>query len=282
MRYSMISALQDCLAMPISQRALLACLMIGFANGYISAFIVLRRSALRVGTISHGLLPGIALAVMLFGLSQWSVLVGAVAAGLFVGLGSLLLSQRSRVNQDTALGILYTAGFAGGLIIISRLGIRQKLDEWLFGGLMGMSDADLWIAFAISTLAVLVLTAYQRSILLMLFEPNIAASVGIPVKSLNYTLFSVVILTLVSSLQAVGCILSIGLLVAPAATIALFSKDASKLFLGGGILGAVGACSGFILSYYLDWPAGSAIVFLLGTVFLIGFIVPSNLFRSRN
>ncbi|MCB1096939.1 MAG: metal ABC transporter permease [Verrucomicrobiae bacterium] len=268
--------------MPISQRALLACLMIGFANGYISAFIVLRRSALRVGTISHGLLPGIALAVMLFGLSQWSVLVGAVAAGLFVGLGSLLLSQRSRVDQDTALGILYTAGFAGGLIIISRLGIRQKLDEWLFGGLMGMSDADLWIAFAISTLAVLVLTAYQRSILLMLFEPNIAASVGIPVKSLTYTLFSVVILTLVSSLQAVGCILSIGLLVAPAATIALFSKDASKLFLGGGILGAVGACSGFILSYYLDWPAGSAIVFLLGTVFLIGFIVPSNLFRSRN
>ncbi|MEZ5326943.1 MAG: metal ABC transporter permease [Verrucomicrobiales bacterium] len=268
----MISALQDCLAMPISQRALLACLMIGFANGYISAFIVLRRSALRVGTISHGLLPGIALAVMLFGLSQWSVLVGAVAAGLFVGLGSLFLSQRSRVDQDTALGILYTAGFAGGLILISRLGIRQKLDEWLFGGLLGMADADLWIAFAISTLAVLVLTAYQRSILLMLFEPNIAASVGVPVRGLNYALFGVVILTLVSSLQAVGCILSVGLLVAPAATVALFSNDASKLFLGGGILGAVGSCAGFILAYQLDWPAGSTIVFLLGGIFLTAYI----------
>ena len=111
--------------MPICQRALLACLMIGFANGYISAFIVLKRSALRVGTISHGLLPGIALAVMIFGLSQWSVLAGAIAAGLFVGLGSLFLSQRSRVDQDTALGILYTAGFAGGLILIAKLGIQS-------------------------------------------------------------------------------------------------------------------------------------------------------------
>jgi manganese transport system permease protein len=268
----MIEAIQECLTMPICQRALLACLMIGFANGYISAFIVLKRSALRVGTISHGLLPGIALAVMIFGLSQWSVLAGAIAAGLFVGLGSLFLSQRSRVDQDTALGILYTAGFAGGLILIAKLGIRQKLDEWLFGGLLGMADADLWIAFIISAIAVIVLTAYQRSILLMLFEPNIAASVGVPVRALNYVLFGVTILALVSSLQAVGCILSVGLLVSPAATVALFSKDASKLFLGGGLVGALGSCLGFILAYRLDWPAGSTIVFLLGSLFLIGYL----------
>lgn len=279
----MISALHDCLTLPITQRALLACLMIGFANGYVSAFVVLRRSALRVGTISHGLLPGIAAAVFLLGLSQWSVLAGAATAGLFVGLGALFLAQRSRIDQDTALGILYTAGFAGGLILIAKIGIRQKLDEWLFGGLLGMTDADLWIAFAISAAAVLTLTAFRRAITLTLFEPNVAASLGVPVKALNYALFGIVILALVSSLQAVGCILSVGLLVAPAATVALFAKDSATLFAGGGLLGAAGSCGGFVLAYHFDWPAGSTIILLLGTVFLGAYLVSRalNAFRAK-
>ncbi len=259
--------------MPITQRALLACLLIGFANGYVSAFVVLKKSALKVGTISHGLLPGIALGVFLLGLGQWSVLGGAIAAALFMGLGSLFVSRTSRIDQDTVLGIFYTAGFAGGLLIISHHGTRQKLDEWLFGGLLGMADSDLWIAFGISTVAILVLTAWQRSILLLLFEPDVAASLGVPVRALHYALLGVVILVLVSSLQAVGCILSVGLLVAPAATVSMFSDKAATLFFGGGIIGAAGSCIAFLLAYQFDWAAGSTIVLFLGVLFLLSYLL---------
>ena len=267
-----MNAITACFHDPLLQRAMLACLLIGFANGYVSAYVVLKKSALKVGTISHGLLPGIAVAVMLVGLSQWSVLLGAMAAALFIGLGSLFMSRTSRLDQDTALGILYTTGFAGGLIIIRKIGIRQKLDEWLFGGLMSLSDSDLWIAFGISVIAILFLTAYQRSILVMLFEPNVAMSVGVPVRWLNYGLFGVVLLVLVSSLQAVGCILSVGLLVAPAATIYMFSDRPAALFYGGGLLGALGSVIAFIIAYQTDWAAGSTIVMFFGALFLMAYI----------
>lgn len=258
---------------PIARRALLACLMIGFANGFVSAFVVLKKSALKIGTLSHALLPGIALAVMLFGLTQWSALGGAIFAAMIIGLGSVFLARTSRLDQDTAQGILYTTAFAGGYILLSRMNIRQKLDEWLFGSIVGMSDSDLWIAFGISAFAVLVLTALQRPLLIYLFEPNIAASLGVPVRFLTYALFAVVILVLISSLQAVGCILSVGLLVAPAATVYLFSNNAKTLFWGGGVIGALGSVSAFFLSYPLGWHISSTIIVVLGALFLIAYIV---------
>ena len=267
-----MTTFSDFLAEPIARRALLACLMIGFANGFVSAFVVLKKSALKIGTLSHALLPGIALAVMLFGLTQWSALGGAIFAALLIGLGSVFLARTSRLDQDTAQGILYTTAFAGGYILLSRMNIRQKLDEWLFGSIVGMSDSDLWIAFGISVFAVLTLTALQRPLLIYLFEPNIAASLGVPVRFLSYALFAVVILVLISSLQAVGCILSVGLLVAPAATVYLFSDNAKTLFWGGGIIGAAGSVIAFFLSYPLGWHISSTIILVLGGFFLISYI----------
>lgn len=257
---------------PIAQRALLACLIIGFANGFVSAFVVLRKSALKVGTLSHALLPGIALAVLVAGLSQWSALAGAVFAALIVGLGSIFLSRTSRLDQDTSMGILYTTAFAGGYLILTQLNVRQKLDEWLFGSIVGMADSDMWIAYGISALAVLSLTALQRPLLIYLFEPNIAASLGVPVRFLNYATFGITILVLISSLQAVGCILSVGLMVAPAATVYLLTNNARTLFWGGGLIGALGSVAAFLLSYPLGWSVSASIIVVLGALFLLAYI----------
>ncbi len=262
----------DFLHESFAQRALLACVLIGFANGFVSGFVVLRKSALQIGTLSHSLFPGIALCVLLFGLHDWSVLVGSVFAALIVGLGSLLVARTSRVDRDTAMGVLYTTAFAIGIIIIRNMGMSQKLDEWIFGSIVGMADADLWIAFGISLLAVLLLTALQRPLLIYLFEPNVAASLGVPVKFLNYALFSIVILVLVSSLQAVGCILSVGLLVAPAATVYLLTDNAKTLFWGGGLIGALGSVLAFFLAYPLGWNISSSIIVVLGSLFLLAYI----------
>ncbi len=269
---SAVPSLADFLSEPIAQRALLACVMIGFANGFVSAFVVLRRSALTVGTLSHSLLPGIALVVLIAGVTNWSLLAGSVFAALFVGLGSVFLSRTSRLDQDTSMGILYTTGFAGGLIILQRLNLRQKLDEWLFGSIVGMADTDLWIAFGISLVAVLTLVILQRPLLIYMFEPNVAASLGVPVRLLNYATFGVVILVLVSSLQAVGCILSVGLLITPAATVYLLTNEARWLFIGGGILGAAGSVLAFLLQYPLGWSVSGAIVLVQGVFFLTAYV----------
>lgn len=267
-----MSSFTDFLAEPIAKRALLACALLGFSNGFMSAYVVLRKSALKMGTLSHGLLPGIALAVLFVGLTAWSALAGAIVAALFIGLGSIFVSRTSRLDQDTALSILYTTAFAGGLILLQFVATRQKLDEWLFGSIAGMSDADLWIAFGTSLIAVLTLTALQRPLLIYLFEPNVAASLGVPVRLLNYSLFAVTILLLVSSLQAVGCILSVGLMVTPGAAAYLCTDNPRLIFLGGGIIGSLGSVAAFFLSYPLGWSIGSTIVLVLGVVFLAAYL----------
>ena len=257
---------------PLAQRSLWACGVIGFSNGFVSALVVLRRSALQIGTLSCALLPGIALAILLFGLFQLSILLGAVLAGLMVGLGSLFVSRTSRMEHDTALSVLHTTAFALGYIILITLGLQQKVDDWLFGNIMSMGDADLWIAYITGALAVLSITALQRPLLITLFDPRAAATMGIPTRAFNYGIFALIILVLVSSLQAVGAFLTLGLLVAPAATMYLLTDRAAWLFWGGGLIGGLGAVAAFFLSYPLGWHLGATIIVVLGTLFLLAYL----------
>lgn len=257
----------------IYKRALLAAIIIGFTNGYVSAYVVLRKAALKTGSLSHALLPGIAFAILIFGLTPWSAFAGAVVAALIIGLGSLMVSQTSRIDQDTALAVLYTAAFSAGIVLLGYVNAPGELEHWLFGDIRGMSDNDLWTVFIIAAASLLVLTLFQRPIIVMLFEPNVARSLGIPVTIMNYVLFALVILVLISSLQAVGCILALGLLVTPAATMLLFTDSPLRLFWGGGILGTLCSVAALVISYWLDWPTGSSIVLILGTVFVIAFLI---------
>lgn len=257
---------------PLAQRSLWACGVIGFSNGFVSALVVLRRSSLQIGTLSCALLPGIALAILLFGLFQLSILLGAIMAGLMVGLGSLFVSRTSRMDHDTALSVLHTTAFALGYIILVGLGLQQKVDDWLFGNIMSMGNADLWIAYIIGAIAVLSITALKRPLLITLFDARAAATMGIPTRALNYGIFALIILVLVSSLQAVGAFLTLGLLVAPAATMYLLTDRAGWLFWGGGLIGGLGAIAAFFLSYPLGWHLGATIIVVLGGIFLLAYV----------
>ena len=184
-----------------------------------------------------------------------------------------MVSQTSRIDQDTALAVLYTAAFSAGIVLLGYVNAPGELEHWLFGDIRGMSDNDLWTVFIIAAASLLVLTLFQRPIIVMLFEPNVARSLGIPVTIMNYVLFALVILVLISSLQAVGCILALGLLVTPAATMLLFTDSPLRLFWGGGILGTLCSVAALVISYWLDWPTGSSIVLILGAVFVIAFLI---------
>lgn len=260
------------LSEPLAQRSLWACGFIGFTNGFVSALIVLRRSSLQIGTISCALLPGIALAILLFGLIQISILAGAMIAGLMVGLGSLFVSRTSKLDHDTALSIIHTTAFALGYIILIQLGLQQKVDDWLFGNIMSMGNTDLWIAYGTGALAVLGITAFYRPLLLYLFDPRAATAMGLPTRGFSYGIFALIILVLVSSLQAVGAFLTLGLLVAPAATMYLLTDKASTMFWGGGLVGGAGSLAAFFLSYPLGWHLGATIIVVLGFLFLLAYI----------
>ena len=136
----------------------------------------------------------------------------------------------------------------------------------------------------IGSIAVLSITALQRPLLITLFDSRAAATMGIPTRAFNYGIFALIILVLVSSLQAVGSFLTLGLLVAPAATMYLLTDRASWLFWGGGLIGGLGAIAAFFLSYPLGWHLGATIIVVLGAIFLLAYLFSPRygLFRSKS
>ena len=226
------------------QRALLGCALIGFTNGYLSAFIVLRRLALMADALSHSLLPGLAIGLLLFKVTPLSLFTGGLVAALLVALGSEIISRSSRIKEETALAVLYTLAFSAGIVLLSFAHVQVELEHYLFGNVLGLSNSDLWITYSISLVILPTLVAFQRPLLVMLFEPSVAKSQGINVLGLNYLLIVFLVLAMISSLQAVGVILALGLLVAPAATVYLFSDSCPALFWGGGVVGMLAPAAG--------------------------------------
>lgn len=274
MRFQFLTLMfEELLNSPFYQRALAAAAFIGFTNGFFSGFVVLRRNALSVSALSHTMLPGIALAILVTGvLSQWNAFLGALFAALLVGMGSVAVARGKRIAEGTSLAVLYTAAFAGGVAILPKLETRTELEHWLFGDILAVGDVDLWIVFAIGAVILIATNLLMRPLLLTLFEPNVAAAQGVPVRAMQYLVFGLLVLALVSSLQAVGCVLSVGLLVTPAAIVTLLTDKTSALFWGGGIVGCVSSVGAVLLSSPLGIAPGPAIVLLLGILFISAYL----------
>ena len=265
--------LLDIINMPFFRRALVAAALIGFTNGFVSGFVLLRRSALSLGALAHTMLPGIVSVVLITGvLTQVSAFFGALVAALLVGLGSLMVSRGNKIPQGTALAIFYTTAFALGVIMLEYVPTGQDLDSWLFGSILSVGNADLVVFFGIAVITLLSSTLFMRPLLLTLFEPSVAEVQGVPVRAVNYLLFALMIMALMASFQAVGATLSIGLLVIPGAIVAMFTNNTRWLFWGGGLVGSISAVAAVLLSVLLDIPTGPAIVVVLGGLFLLAYI----------
>lgn len=255
------------------QRALLAGVVIGFANGFFSGFVNLKKQSLSVSALSHTMLPGIAISIFVTGqLSQINAFLGAIFAAMMVGLGSVLVSRNSRIPQGTALAVLYTSAFAAGVAALPHLPVQTELEEWLFGNILLVTDADLYTMMGISGLTLICSCLFMRPLLLTLFEPNVASAQGVPTRLMNYLSFTMLIFMLVASLQSVGCALSVGLLVAPAAIMLFYTNNTTALFWGGGIVGASCSLIGILLSVVIDIATGPSILIVLGSIFMLSFL----------
>ena len=156
------SYLLDPFAYTFMQRALLSCALIGFTNGFLGTFVILRKQALQADALSHSLLPGLAVAAMLVGLSPGGLLLGGLLAALFVALGGQLLSRNSRLKDETAVASLYIIAFAIGIVLIRFARVKVDLTHFLFGNILGVANGDLWIAYGTAVLTLATLILLQR------------------------------------------------------------------------------------------------------------------------
>ncbi|MFM8810565.1 MAG: metal ABC transporter permease [Actinomycetota bacterium] len=246
--------------------ALVAGGLVSITCAIAGTFVVLRGLAFVGDALAHGVLPGIALAVLL-GFS--GVLGAAIGAGVMMG-GVGLVQRRLRLSGDTAVGLLFVGMLALGVIITSRSdAFVGDLTRILFGQLLGIDSTD--IAGQVVALVIVASTAFvcRRPFLLLTIDDGLARTSGFSVRLFHNVLLMIVGITVVASFQTVGTLLVLGMLVAPAATGALFARRIESMMLIAAAVGIVSTYVGLLLSYHFDLAAGASIVLVAVAIFAI-------------
>ncbi len=249
------------------QRALVGGILVGVICALVGTYVVLRGLAFVGDALAHAAFPGVVIAYML----KANIYVGAALFTLGTALAIGFVSRRARVSYDTSIGILFAGAFALGVLLMSTIrSYTVDLFSFLFGNVLGISARDLVMVSVLAGVALLTIVFFYKELLLLCFDPTVAEAMGYPVQALNYLLLTLIALTIVISLQAVGIILVVALLVTPSATAYLLTERFFRMMVLGVAL-AVSACViGLYLSYYLNVASGAAIVLVTTCQFFLG------------
>lgn len=250
------------------REAFLVAIMVAIPAGLLSCFLVLKGWALMGDAISHAVLPGIVLAYII----GIPLAIGAFCAGLFCASATGYLTENSRVKEDTVMGIVFSGMFALGLVMYTSIQSDIHLDHILFGDLLGVSKADLIQTAVISLAVTLMIIIKRKDMLLHAFDEQQARAIGLPVRLLYYGLLTMLSLTIVAALKAVGIILAIAVLIAPGAIAFLVTKSFPTMLLTAAAIAAAASLIGVYASFFIDSAPAPTIVLVLtlgfGLVFL--------------
>jgi manganese/iron transport system permease protein len=245
-------------------RALAASAIVGLVCATVGSYMVLRGLAFMGDALSHSAFPGVVVAYMVKGPFYIGASVAAVGTALAIGW----VTRQGKVKSDAAIGVLFAGMFALGVFLFSLIpNYVGDLLGFLFGEVLGIGISDL---ISLTILGVLVLGTVAllwKELLYSTFDPLGAAASGLPVSRLDYLLLALIALTIVISLQAVGIVLVVAMLVTPAATAQLLSRSFGRLVLIAATIGVLSPIVGLYGSYWLNSASGATVVLVESAVF---------------
>ena len=257
-------------------QALLAGVLVSIACSIAGTFVILRGLSFIGDALSHGVLPGIAVA-FLIGVPG---ILGAAAGAAFMIGGISLITQRSRLSSDTAIGLLFVGMLSLGVIIISHSSsFSGDLTRILFGEILGISTQSLILQLAATVLIIAITIVCARPFLLLSFDPEQAQVAGFSRRIYHNVMLFMIALTVIVSFQTVGTLLVFGLLIAPAATGALLARRIKIMMMYSVVFGMISMYVGLLLSYYFNWAAGASIILVAVAIFFTVFVIQNV--RSR-
>ena len=250
------------------QAALITSILVGVMSGVIGSFIILRGLSLMGDAISHAVLPGVAVAYML----GINLLLGASIFGILAAMLIGYVASHSKLKNDTAIGIVFSAFYALGFVLISLAESSSNLHHILFGNVLAVSDRDLITTTCVLIAVILFIVIFYKELLITSFDETFARTYGLRTQMVHYALMLMLTLVTVSSLQTVGIILVVAMLITPAATAFLWTNKLHWMLVDSAIFGALASLIGLFLSYTLNWSSGPAIVLVAAFIFVISFI----------
>ena len=262
-------------------RALIASSLVGLMCGVLGCFIVLRNMALIGDALAHAILPGIVVAFMIVGYSALGFFSGAVVAGLLTAVGITWIQQNVNTKNDAAIGIVFTAMFSLGIMGISWIsrdqGVHLDLKDFLFGNVLGVSNQDLYLTAGITIYVLVSIVVFFRYLFVTTFQPVIAETMGISTKAIHYFLMLLLSFAVVASLQTVGVILVVAMLITPAATALLLSDRLRWVLFLAGCIGLTSAVLGMVFAVIFTTTPGPAMAVTATVIYLIAvFLAPKK------
>jgi manganese/iron transport system permease protein len=252
------------------QKGIVAVIMVGLCCALIGTHVILRRLSFIGDGLAHATFGGLALGFLL----KINAFASALAAAILTALGIGFVSRRAEISLDTAIGILFSGTFAAGILIISHdRNYRGDLFDLLLGNVLTVSTTDLMITFVTTCLVLISVVVLYKEFLFSTFDSAGAAAAGIPVAWLDFLLLVLLALTITVSLKTVGVILVSALLVTPAASAFQLTNRFSHLMCLSALFGIASGLFGIYLSYYLDVPAGAAIVLCATAIFFVSVLL---------
>jgi zinc/manganese transport system permease protein len=278
-----VSALWDLLVSPFAEfafmrRALVATLALAVSAAPLGVFLTLRRMSLLGDALSHAVLPGAAVAYLLFGLSLPAMALGGVLAGLLVAAVAGLISRGTTLKEDASLAALYLLALAVGVTLISRQGSQLDLLHILFGSALGVDAQGLLLVAGVASVSLIALAALYRGFVLETFDPVFLAATA--TRGLlrrgwiwQQLFLMLVVVNLVAGFQTLGTLMAVGLMMLPAVSARLWHESLGAQLLNAALQAALAGVAGLLLSYHLDTPSGPTIIACAGMLYLASLLV---------
>jgi ABC-type Mn2+/Zn2+ transport system permease subunit len=260
-------------------QALIAGALVSIACAIAGTFVILRGLAFIGDAMAHGVLPGIAVAILL-GIPG---IAGAAAGAAFMIGGITLITQRSRLSSDTAIGLLFIGMLSLGVVIVSRSNsFSGDLTRILFGEILGISKSAIILQSAATIIVAIIAAVCARPFLLLSFDPEQAEVAGFSVRVFHNVMLFMIAITVIVSFQTVGTLLVFGLLIAPAGSGALLARRITAMMIWAAAFGILSMYFGLLISYHFNLAAGASIILVAVIIFFMVFVTQNIRQRRPN
>ncbi|HCY2879441.1 TPA: metal ABC transporter permease [Staphylococcus aureus] len=246
-------------------RALITSIIVGIVCGTVGSLIVLRGLSLMGDAMSHAVLPGVALS-FLFGIPMF---VGALITGMIASIFIGYITSSSKTKPDAAIGISFTAFLASGIIIISLINTTTDLYHILFGNLLAITNSAFLATIVIGSIVLILIIIFYRPLMISTFDPTFSRMSGLNTTLLHYFVMLLLSLVTVASIQTVGIILVVALLITPASTAFLISKKLYSMMIIASLISVISSIVGLYYSYIYNIPSGATIVLCTFVIYII-------------
>lgn len=264
------------------QRALVGSLLLSAGAGPVGVFMLLRRMSLAGDAMAHAILPGAAAGFLLFGLEIVPMTIGGLVAGLLVAFGAGAVSRFTLLREDASLAAFYLISLAAGVLLVSLRGSSVDLMHVLFGSVLALDDSALALITIVAVATLLSLAIFWRGLIAETFDPLYLRSVSKLGGPLHLLFLCLVVLNLVAGFQALGTLLSVGLMMLPAAAARFWTNRVDTMCLVAVAIGMASSFAGLLASYHAALPSGPAIIFAAGAIYIASILFGTRgIVRSR-